>query len=137
MRQIRQMLRLTELNAAGKMDKEIAAELNRDGFVAARGCPFQGGNVWLLRTRWQIPTVKINGGGANPGRWPDGSYSVHGAAAVLGVTPQTVFDYLAQGLLTGRQSTKGQPWQIDLPDEQIHRLRARLQHTRRSRKVAS
>jgi DNA invertase Pin-like site-specific DNA recombinase len=129
--------RIMELNAAGKMDKEIAAILNHEGFVAARGCSFKGENVWLLRSRWNIPTVKINGTGANPVRWPDGSFSIQGASAELGVTPQTVFDYLARGLLTGRQLAKGQPWQIDLSDEQIKRLRARLQHTRRSRKEAS
>ena len=129
--------RVTALNGAGKMDKEIAAVLNREGFVAARGCAFQGENVWLLRQRWGIPTVKINGQSANPPRWPDGSYSVQGAAAALGITPQTVFDYLARGLLRGRQLAKGQPWQIDLADEQIEPLRARVRHTRQPRKEAS
>ena len=70
-------------------------------------------------------------------RWPDGSFSVQGAAAALGVTPQTVFDYLDRGLLSGHQLTKGQPWQIDLSDEQINRLRARVRHTKRSKKEAS
>lgn len=129
--------RLTELNGAGKMDKEIAAILNREGFVAARGCAFKGENVWLLRTRWGIPTVKINGAGTNPMRWPDGTFSIQGAAAALGITAQTVFDYLDRGLLSGRQLTKGQPWQIDLSDDQINRLRARVRPTRRSRKEAS
>jgi DNA invertase Pin-like site-specific DNA recombinase len=129
--------RITELNGAGKMDKEIAAILNREGFVAARGCAFKGENVWLLRTRWGIPTVKINGAGANPTRWPDGTFSVQGAAAALGITAQTVFDYLDRGLLSGRQLAKGQPWQIDLSDEQINRLRARVRHTKRSKKEAS
>ncbi len=119
------------------MDKEIAAILNREGFVAARGCSFKGENVWLLRSRWQVPTVKINGDGANPARWPDGSFSIQGAAMELGITPQTVFDYLARGLLTGHQLAKGQPWQIELSDEQIKRLRARLRHTKRSKKEAS
>jgi DNA invertase Pin-like site-specific DNA recombinase len=129
--------RVGELNAAGKMDKEIAAVLNREGFVAARGCAFQGKNVWLLRQRWGIATVKINGVSPNPPRWADGSYSVQGAAAALGITPQTVFDYLARGLLRGRQLAKGQPWQIDVADEQIERLRARVRHTKRSMKEAS
>ena len=57
---------LTELNAAGKMDKEIATILNQEGFVAARGCAFKGENVWLLRTHWGIPTVKINGVSRQP-----------------------------------------------------------------------
>jgi DNA invertase Pin-like site-specific DNA recombinase len=129
--------RITELNAVGKMDKEIAAILNQEGFVAARGCTFKGENVWSLRQRWDIPTVKINGVGHNPIRWPDGSFSIQGAAAALGITPQTVFDYLARGLLAGHQLTKGQPWQIKLTDEQINQLRARLRYTKRSKKEAS
>ncbi|WFU14603.1 recombinase family protein [Bradyrhizobium sp. CB3481] len=99
--QLRQ--RILELHAEHKMDGEIAAILNQEGFVAARGCAFKGENVWVLRTRWGIPTVKINGVDKNPMRWPDGSFSIQGAAAELGVTPQTVFDYLARGLLAGRQ----------------------------------
>jgi hypothetical protein len=129
--------RITELNAARKMDKDIATTLNREGFVAARGCKFKGENVWLLRKRWDIPTVKINGIGSNPARWPDGSLSIQGAAVALGITTQTVFDYLARGLLAGHQLTKGQPWQIELTDEQINRLRARVRHTKRSKKEAS
>jgi hypothetical protein len=74
---------------------------------------------------------------ANPPCWPDGTYSVQGAALALGITPQTVSDYLARGLLSGRQLAKGQPWQIDLCEEQIIQLRQRLRHTRRSRKEAS
>jgi DNA invertase Pin-like site-specific DNA recombinase len=130
-------LRITELNAARKMDKEIASILNQEGFVAARGCKFKGENVWLLRKRWNIPTVKINGDSANPIHWPDGSFSIQGAAAAIGITTQTVFDYLARGLLAGHQLTKGQPWQIDLTDQQIVRLRARVRHTKRSKKEAS
>ena len=128
--------RIQELNASGRMDKEIAATLNREGFVAARGCAFNGGNVWLLRRRFGIATAKINGVGANPARWPDGSYSVQGAATALGVTPQTVFDWLAAGRLIGRQLAKGQPWQIALSDEQIERLRARVRRITRSRMEA-
>lgn len=129
--------RVEALNGAGKMDKEIATALNREGFIAARGCAFSGDTVWLLRKRWAIPTVKINGMSANPSRWTDGTYSVQGAAAALGVTPQTVFDYLACGLLSGRQLAKGQPWQIPLTDEQIGRLRDRSQSIKRSKKEAS
>jgi len=90
-----------------------------------------------LRHRWGIPTVKINGVAANPPRWADGSWSVQGAAIALGVTTQTIFDYLARGLLVGHQIAKGQPWQIELTHEQIERLRAHVRRTRRSRKEAS
>ncbi len=129
--------RVTELNAAGKMDKEIASVLNAEGFLAAQNCAFKGDNVWLLRRRWGIPTVKINGTSPNPFRWPDGTYSIQGAAAALGITPQTIFKYLARGLIQGRQLVKGQPWQIELTEDQINILRARAQRNRRSRKQAS
>jgi hypothetical protein len=55
----------------------------------------------LLRKRWNIPTVKINGDSANPMRWPDGSFSMQCVAAALGVTTQTVFDYIARDLWQG------------------------------------
>jgi len=124
---------MRELNGAGLMDRESADALNAEGFVTAHGPPFVSENVHTLRKRWDIPTVRINGVASNPPRWPEGSYSVQGAAAVLGVTPQTVFRWLRKGRLTGRQHTKGQPWQITLPNEQIAALAAQPQHTSRSR----
>ena len=130
--------RITELNAAGKMDKEIAQILNQEGFTTARGCRFRGENVWLLRDRWGIATVKINGVAANPTRWSDGSYSVQGAASLLGVTPQRSSSIIwPVACSMGRQLVKGQPWQIDPTDDQIRYLRNRLQRIRRSKKVAS
>jgi DNA invertase Pin-like site-specific DNA recombinase len=129
--------RIRELNAAGMMDREIAAALNADGIRTAHGTSFMGENVHLCRKRWGIPTVKINGVAANPSRWPDGSYSVQGAAAALGVTAQTVFKWLRKQCLTGRQLTKGQPWQIILPDERIPSLAAQVRRTKRSTKEAS
>ena len=121
--------RIRELNATGMMDREIAAALNADGISTARNTPFVGENVHLCRKRWDIRTVKINGVDANPLRWPDGSYSVQGAAEALGVTPQTVFKWMRKGRLSGRQLTKGQPWQINLSDEQITILAAQVRRT--------
>jgi len=129
--------RIRDLNAAGRMDKEIAAILNQDGMIGARGCAFTGSNVWMLRRRFGIATVKINGASANPPRWPDGTYSVKGTSAALGVEPQTVFKWLASGRLKGRQLVKGQPWQIALPEGDIISLRARVRHTSRSKMEAS
>ena len=77
--------RVRDLNSAGNMDHEIATILNSEGLATARGLPFSGEVVHLLRKRWEITTVKINGNGFNPARWPDGSYSVQGA-----VSPATV-----------------------------------------------
>ena len=129
--------RIRELNGAGMMDREIAATLNADGISTAHGTPFVGENVHVCRKRWGIPTVKINGVEANPPRWPDGSYSIQGAAAALGMTAQTVFKWLRRGRLAGRQLAKGQPWQITLPDEQIAALATQVRRTSRSTKEAS
>jgi hypothetical protein len=95
--------RIVELNGLGKMDGEIAASLNEEQLRTAHGPPFSGGMVHQLRRKWRIPTVKLNGAAANPPRWSDGSYSVQGAATLIGITPQTIFDWLRKGWLAGKQ----------------------------------
>jgi hypothetical protein len=93
--------------------------------------------IHVLRKKWRIPTVKINGAASNPPRWPDGSYSVQGAAELLGITSQTIFDWLRKGWLSGRQLARGMPWQIFLSPEQANELKARVRHTSQSRRTAS
>lgn len=129
--------RIAELNGQQKMDGEIADILNEEAFRTAHGPPFSGNMVHLLRKRWNISTVKINGTAVNPPKWPDGSYSVQGAAAVIGITPQTIFDWLRKGWLTGKQLAKGMPWQIPLSPEQATALRACARHTTRLTREAS
>lgn len=129
--------RVRDLNAEGRMDREVAEVLNAERIMSARGVPFRGETVHLLRKQWGIRTAKINGGDANPARWPDGSYSVQGVAEALGITAQTVFKWLRKGRLAGQQLVKGQPWQIQLADEQIAVLRMQVRRTTRSRKEAS
>lgn len=129
--------RIRELNALNKMDAEIAIVLNVEGLCSAHGPAFKGETIHLLRKRWHISTVKINGSTVNPPRWPDGTYSVQGAAEVLGITPQTIFDWLRKGWLSGHQLAKGMPWQIILSEEQAMELRTRVRHTSESRREAS
>jgi hypothetical protein len=124
--------RIIELNAEQKMDDEIATILNDEGLRTAHGPAFSGNMIHVLRKRWGITTVKINGTAANPQRWSDGSYSVQGAAEILGITSQTIFDWLRKGWLSGRQLAKGMPWQISLSPEQAAELRARVRRTSRS-----
>ena len=129
--------RVRQLNAEHKMDAEIAKFLNREGYISARGTPFRGDLVHLLRRRWAIPTVKINGAQPNPPRWADGSYSVQGMAVALGVTAQTVFKWLRRGRLKGRQLRKGMPWQIDVAENHIAELKDPVQPKSRSKMRAS
>lgn len=129
--------RIIELNAEQRMDGEIATILNDEGFRTAHGPAFSGNMIHALRKRWGITTVKINGTAANPQRWSDGSYSVQGAAEILGVTSQTIFDWLRKGWLSGRQLAKGMPWQISLPPEQAAELKTRVRRTSRSQREES
>lgn len=129
--------RIRELNAAGMMDAEVATALNTEGLRNSLDGLFDHNTVHLLRQRWNIPTVKINGVEHNPPRWPDGSYSIQGAATALGVTEQTVFKWLKRGKLQGRQLKKGQPWQVELTLQQIKALTAPNYSMTPSRKAAS
>ena len=123
--------RIVELNAHRKMDHEIAAILNEEGFRTAHGPPFSGNMIHVLRTKWGIPTVKINGKATNPPQWPDGTYSVQGAAEAIGITPQIIFDWLRKGRLSGEQLAKGMPWRIFLSPEQAAVLAKQVRRTNR------
>jgi DNA invertase Pin-like site-specific DNA recombinase len=126
--------RVRALNAEHKLDAEIAAVLNGEGLRTARGQAFTGALVWILRNRWGIATVNP---ASNPPRWPDGSYSIHGAATVLGVYPGTIFQWLHRGRLQGQQIATGLAWRIPLTEDQIADLRAYVARARRSKKGAS
>jgi DNA invertase Pin-like site-specific DNA recombinase len=129
--------RVRELNAAGLMDAQIAATLTVEGYRTARlHRPFTGNVVWLLRQKWHVATVKLNGKEHNPAQWEDGSYSIEGAAARLGVYPGTIYKWLKVGKLTGSQLAKGMPWKVYLTAEDIARLQEWLRRARRLRKEA-
>lgn len=132
--------RVRELNGEQKMDDEIAAILNAEGVPPSRGTAFNGNLVWLMRQRWQIPTVKENGKECNPLRWKDGSYSVEGVAQAVGVIPGTVYQWVREGRIEGVQLAKGTPWKIMLTEQQITSLQEYVQRVRRvkrSQKEAS
>ena len=129
--------RIRALNATQLIDAQIAEILNAEGYRTARlHRPFTGGTVWLLREKWNIPTVKINGKEDNPAQWEDGSYSVQGAAARLGVNSSTIHHWLKVGKLTGSQLAKGMPWKIYLTDEDVTQLQEWLRRARRLRRKA-
>jgi excisionase family DNA binding protein len=127
--------RLRELHAEQKMDQEIAAMLNEEGFRTTKGQAFNIKTVWLLRQRWSLPAVKPNG--PYPARWEDGTYSVEGAAAVLGVHTSTIYKWLRQGQLKGDQPGKGLPWKIPLTENEIAAWRERVARNRQPQKQGS
>jgi hypothetical protein len=77
--------RVRELNAAGLMDSQIAATLEREGYQTPGLIhPITSKMVWHLREKWKIPTVKLNRNERNPAQWEDGSYSVEGGSRKAG-----------------------------------------------------
>lgn len=123
--------RVLELNHAGQLDADIATTLNAEGWRPARGLAFSSNLIWLLRHQWRIPTVKINGKTHNPVQWPDGTYSVSGVAAQVGVIPGTVHHWVREGRLHGTQLRKGMPWQIHLTLADIEALQQYVKRVRR------
>jgi hypothetical protein len=87
--------------------------------------------VWDLRKAWGLATINSRPEHRHPSHWEDGSYSVEGAAAVLGVYPGTIRKWLRSGQLAGQQAAKGLAWHIPLSDAQIAHITARLEHVRR------
>jgi DNA invertase Pin-like site-specific DNA recombinase len=126
--------RVYELHAQQKLDADIAAALNAEGFFTTKGQPFNSDAIWHLRKRWGLAAVKPNG--PHPARWEDGTYSVEGAARAIGVFPGTIHKWLKTGRLKGHQLQKGSPWKIFLTPEGINELKDYVQRVRRSKKEA-
>ena len=115
--------RVRELNAAGLIDAQIAATLEREGYqTPGLVHPITSKIVCHLRARWKIPTVKLNNNQQNPAQWEDGSYSVEGAAAKLDVDQSTIFTWLKTGRLNGEHLGRSMPWKISVTEEDERRL---------------
>ena len=126
--------RIRELYTQQKMDDEIAALLNEEGFRTTKRGLFDNKTIWLLRQRMDLPPAKPNG--PHPTCWEDGSYSVAGAAHAIGVFPGTIYKWLRTGRLEGHQLRKGAPWKIILNPEKINELQEYVSRVRRSKKEA-
>ena len=111
---------MRDLNAAGLMDAQIAKVLTAEGYQTPRLIhPITSKMVWHLREKWE-----------------DGSYSVEGAAARLGVDQSTIFTWLKTGRLAGEHLAKGMPWKVYLTEEDVIRLHEWLRRARRSKREA-
>lgn len=126
--------RIRELHSEHKLDDEIAATLNAEGYRATKGHLLDNNAILLLRKQLGLPAVKPNG--PHPARWADGTYSVEGAAQVLGVFRGTILKWLGTGRLRGSQLRRSTPWKVHLTPEDIDELNEYIRRVRRSRKGA-
>lgn len=124
--------RVRELHAQHKIDNEIADTLNAEGFRTAHRQLFSSKLVWILRKQWGLLSVIYQG--FLPDQWEDGTYSINGAAKLVGVYPGTIISWIKSGRLEAHQVTKGTPWQVFLDDQKVASLQHHLQRARRSKR---
>jgi hypothetical protein len=109
--------RMRELAADHLPAREIARVLNEEGYQTAHRKPFTTEIVNQLRYKWGIASLFRNV--KPPDRWPDGSYSVKGAAKILGISEGCLRKRIEKGHLTATQNRKGASWHVFLTPEQI------------------
>ena len=126
--------RLRALAAAGRHDEEIAAILNADGMRTGRDLPW---NTWAVR--WARKKERICRAAPDrprrellPDRFPDGRYSVAGAATRFGVNLTLVRAWIARGLVKGERhdfQAHRRVWWLEIAEDtaaKLERLTAKL-----------
>jgi len=119
--------RVRELTADEKTDRQIAVILTHEGFRSSRGEMINPSTVGHLRKRWDLGASRRSGQERSPDKWEDGTYSIQGVMAVIGVPQSLVYRWLRQGLLEAKQTSKGAPWRITLSEERIAQLKEESQ----------
>jgi hypothetical protein len=128
--------RLQALKAAGMSDQAITTQLNAEGFRASHGGSLTRISIWYLRHRWGIESARQERKTAPPRCWRDGSYTLQGTAAVLGVHPRTVHTWIDRGRVETQQAYPGGPLKIILSEAWIQELRTYVTQVRRPRRHA-
>jgi len=130
------MERLRALAAGGRHDEEIAEILNAEGMRTGRGLPW---NTWAVRwTRKRERMCRVAPDRPRrellPDRYPDGRYSVAGAAKRFGVGLDMVRAWIKRGLVKGERhdfQVHRQVWWLEIAEDtaaRLERLAAALRH---------
>jgi hypothetical protein len=119
--------RLRALAAEGRHDEEIAEILNAEGMRTGRGLPWTTWAVRWTRKKERICRVAPDRPRREllPDRYPDGRYSVAGAAMRFGVTLATVRGWIARELVKGERHdfhAHHQVWWLEIPEDTATRL---------------
>jgi hypothetical protein len=119
--------RLRALAAAGRHDEEIAGILNADGMRTGRDLPW---NTWAVR--WARKKERICRVAPDrlrrpllPDRFPDGRYSVAGAANRFGVNLALVRAWITRGLVKAERHdfhAHRRVWWLEIPEDTAARL---------------
>jgi len=119
--------RMRALAAAGRHDEEIAEILNADGMRTGRGLAW---NTWAVR--WTRKTERICRVAPDrprrellPDQFPDGRYSVAGAAKRFGVTLDVIRAWVRRGLVPGERNdfqAHRRVWWLEIAEDTAARL---------------
>jgi len=128
--------RLRALATAGRHDEEIAKVLNAEGMRTGHGLPWNTTAVRWTRKRERISRVAPDRPRREllPDRYPDGRYSVAGAAKRFGVKLDLVRAWVKRGLVRAERNDFQQHrrvWWLDIPEDtaaRLERLAAALRH---------
>ena len=119
--------RMRALAAAGRHDEEIAEILSAEGMRTGRGLPW---TTWAVR--WTRKKERISRVAPDrprrallPDRYPDGRYSVAGAAKRFGVRLDVVHAWIKRGLVKGERNdfqAHRQVWWLEIAEDTATRL---------------
>jgi DNA invertase Pin-like site-specific DNA recombinase len=121
---------IRQMAAQGERDDVIAQRLNVDGIRTGLGKQW---NVWAVRWARKRNGIRLVAPDAPrrtplPARYPDGRYSVGGAASLLGVSQEVVRRWLRQGLIAGQRADyreHRQVWWLEIDEPTTARLARR------------
>jgi hypothetical protein len=112
---------------SGRHDEEIAEILNADGMRTGRGLAW---NTWAVR--WTRKTERICRVAPDrprrellPDQFPDGRYSVAGAATRFGVTMDVIRAWVRRGLVPGERNdfqAHRRVWWLEIAEDTAARL---------------
>jgi hypothetical protein len=108
--------------AATMTDAQIAAMLNQEGVVSAKGKCFTRKMLSWIRCRYDIPAASLKG---------SQELTVHEVADLFGVRPGVVYYWIARGHIPARRLASGMPYWITLEPEKTAELRAWVTNSNR------
>jgi DNA invertase Pin-like site-specific DNA recombinase len=108
--------------AAAMTDAQIAASLNQEGVVSAKGKCFTRKMISWIRYRYDIPAASLKGAE---------ELTVNEVADLFGVRPGVVYYWIAHGHLPVRRLDSGMPYWITLKPEKKAELRTWVANSNR------
>jgi DNA invertase Pin-like site-specific DNA recombinase len=120
--------RLKELASAGLHDTDIAEQLNKEGHRTGQEKPW---SIWAVRWARRKENIKrvapdLPRAYFLPDRYPDGRYSVSGAAKLFDVSEAAIRRWVRRGIVPAAQEpykTNANAWRLSIDQDKEQELR--------------